>query len=179
MSVQSHYQQAIKFSTARHAAKQQKVPGTNLPYVVHLSNVAMEVIIAGSQTPGFDLDFAVQVALLHDTIEDTETIYQELSDTFGRTIADGVLALTKDATLPKEQRTMDSLTRIRKMPKEVWAVKLADRINNLQPPPGHWSKDKRLEYQNEARLILEILGEGNTYLAQRLRTLIIEYGEYL
>lgn len=179
MSIQSHYQHAIKFATSKHVTKHQKVPGTNLPYVVHLSNVAMEIFIAGLHTDDFDLEYAVQVALLHDTLEDTETTYQELSDTFGRAIADGVQALTKDKGLPKEQRTRNCLTRIRKRPKEVWAVKLADRITNLQPPPGHWSKDKRLIYQNEARLILEILGEGNVYLAERLRMSIKDYSEYL
>ncbi len=179
MSIQSHYQYAIKYATSKHAEKHQKVPGTNLPYVVHLSNVAMEIFMAAVHTDDFNVEYAVQVALLHDTIEDTETTYQELSYTFGRIIADGVQALTKDATLPKEQRTMDSLNRIRKMPNEVWAVKLADRITNLQPPPGHWSKNKRLGYQNDARLILETLSKGNAYLAERLRTSIIEYSEYL
>jgi len=98
------------------------VPGTNLPYVVYLSNVAMEIFMAAMHTDDFDLEFAIHLALLHDTIEDTETTHEELSVAFGRTIADGVQALTKDATLPKEQRTMDSLNRIRKMPQEVWAL---------------------------------------------------------
>lgn len=43
-------------------------PGTNLPYVVHLSNVAMEIIIASFNSDNFSLGLAVQVALLHDTI---------------------------------------------------------------------------------------------------------------
>lgn len=61
----------------------------------------MEVIIAGSQTPGFDLDLALQVALLHDTLEDTETTFGEVSEMFGPDIAAGVLALTKNDTLPR------------------------------------------------------------------------------
>ena len=67
MDIQTHYQAAIKFASAKHAEKGQKVPGTNLPYDVHISNVAMEILIAGSNTPDFDTAFAVQVALLHDT----------------------------------------------------------------------------------------------------------------
>lgn len=98
------------------------VPGTNLPYVVHLSNVAMEIFMAAMHTDDFDLEFAIQLALLHDTIKDTETTHEELLDTFGRTIAEGVQALTKNKGLPKEQRTRNCLNRIRKMPKEVWAL---------------------------------------------------------
>ncbi|MBZ5857607.1 hypothetical protein [Flavihumibacter profundi] len=47
------------------------MPGSDLPYVVHLSNVTMGIIIAGFHTENFDTAFAIQVALLHDTIEDT------------------------------------------------------------------------------------------------------------
>ena len=59
MEAQTLYQQAIKFATAKHLEKEQKVPGTDLPYVVHLSNVAMEIIIAAAYSDNFDLDFAV------------------------------------------------------------------------------------------------------------------------
>src|SRR5262245_12486010 len=93
MAQQDKYQIAIKFSAEKHGT--QKVPGTSLSYVVHLSNVAMEIIVASNHTPGFDLELAVQVALLHDTIEDTATTYDEVKDKFGAPVADGVSALTK------------------------------------------------------------------------------------
>jgi guanosine-3',5'-bis(diphosphate) 3'-pyrophosphohydrolase len=178
-SIQSHYQTAIKFATAKHVAQNQLVKGSNLPYVVHLSNVAMETMIAATHTEGFDLDYAVQVALLHDTIEDTETTYEEIAERFGKPIADGVLALSKDETLHKDQQTQDSLNRVKKLRKEVWAVKLADRITNLQVPPSDWNKQKRIAYREDARLILKELKEGNRYLAERLEEVIEGYSEYL
>ena len=95
MQVQHLYQEAIKFATSKHLEKDQKVPGTNLPYVVHLSNVAMEIMIAASNSENFDLGFAVQVALLHDTIEDTSTKIEELENKFGADIAQAVLALIR------------------------------------------------------------------------------------
>src|SRR5687767_6146824 len=140
MEVQALYQEALKFATAKHLEKDQKVPGTDLPYVVHLSNVAMEIIVAAANSNNFNLGFAVQVALLHDTLEDTSTDFQELENKFGIEIAKAVSALTKNSELPKEQRMHDSLTRIKKLQSEVWAIKLADRITNLQPPPVHWDK---------------------------------------
>ena len=155
------------------------VPGTDLPYVVHLSNVAMEVMIANSFTPNFNLGLAVQVALLHDNIEDTKTSFTDLKNKFGESVAYAVAALTKNKALPDEEQMADSLRRIKEQPYEVWAVKLADRITNLQPPPSHWDNAKKIKYQKEAQIILEALGSGNDYLAKRLDQKIIEYHNYI
>jgi len=179
MEAQTLYQEAIKFATAKHLEKKQKIPGTNLPYVVHLSNVAMEIIIASSNSDNFDLGFAVQVALLHDTIEDTSTNLSELENKFEAEIAKAVFALTKNSELPKEQQMPDSLRRIKKLQSEVWAVKLADRITNLQQPPSNWDNTKKIKYQKEAQRILNELKDGNDFLAKRLEAKIEEYGNYL
>ena len=176
MKTQSLYQKAIKFAAAKHAEQNQTVPGTNLPYVVHLSNVAMEILIASFNTDDFDLGFAVQVALLHDTIEDTCTTFDELETEFGTYIAEAVQVLTKNTDLPKEQQMNDSMKRIKSMSPEVWAVKLADRITNLQPPPPHWNDDRKIMYREEAKLILSELKDGNDFLARRLERKIEEYG---
>ena len=178
MEIQKLYQDAIKFASAKHAEKGQKVPGTNLPYDVHISNVAMEILITGFNTPNFNTAFAVQVALLHDTIEDTATDFQELENKFGIEIAKAVSALSKKQDLQKDLQMKDSLDRIKEMPSEVWAVKLADRITNLQPPPSHWDYAKKIKYHMEAQSILDALGSGNTYLASRLSVKIKEYEHY-
>jgi len=182
--VPTAYQQAIVFAARWHETQNQKVPGTELPYVVHLSNVAMEVMQAAAHTPGFDLLLAVQAALLHDVLEDTPCTFTEVEERFGLKVALAVLALTKPKqpqgqnqdSAAKHEQMEDSLSRIRYMPKEVWAVKLADRITNLQPPPPHWTKSKALAYRDEARLILETLGAGNEWLGKRLGEKIEAYG---
>jgi len=173
--VQTLYQDAIKFATSKHEEKGQKVKGTELPYVVHLSNVAMEILVASFHTKNFNVNFAAQVALLHDIIEDTEATFDEVRERFGEDIAIGVLALSKDEKLPKDKQISDSLARIKKLQKEVWAVKLADRITNLQPPPAEWTDTKIQDYAEQARIILEELRDGNPYLAERLDAKISEY----
>ncbi len=178
MDIQTHYQDAIKFAVSKHTEKGQKVPGTNLPYDVHLSNVAMEILIAGFNTPGFNTAFAVQVALLHDTIEDTATKPHELENKFGLEVAQAVSALSKDNKLPKDIQMKDCLDRIKALQPEVWAVKLADRITNLQPPPPHWELLKKIKYRNESIMIFDALGSANTYLASRLSDKIKEYEHY-
>lgn len=119
MEIQTLYQEAIKFATTKHLERKQLVPGTELPYVVHLSNVAMEILIAGPKTTNFDLGFAVQVALLHDTMEDTATTHEELEISFGSEVAKALSALSKNSNLPKEQQMADSLNRIKKLKPEV------------------------------------------------------------
>ena len=179
MDIQTIYQNTLKYSTAKHQSISQTIPGTNLPYVVHLSNVAMEILIASIYTANFDLELAIQVALLHDVMEDTPTTYEELKVKFGKQVADAVSALTKNIQLPKEAQMADSLYRISGQPHEIWSVKLADRITNLQKPPSHWSNEKKIKYHAEARTILDALVSGNAYLSARLSSKIAEYKNYL
>ena len=73
---QDLYQTAIKFAGEKH--KHQTVPGTESNYLQHISNVAMEILMAYAHAKDFDVDFAVQTAILHDTIEDTNATYEEL-----------------------------------------------------------------------------------------------------
>ena len=54
-------------------------------------------------------------------------------------------------------------------------VKMADRITNLQPPPKGWSKEKIVEYHNEAKMIYESMRGADTMLAERLKKKIIDY----
>lgn len=175
MSLQETYQTTIQFATHKHAKINQTIPGTDLPYVVHLSNVAMEILVAAGQSESFNTGFAVQLALLHDVLEDTGTTFEELSEKFGKVVAEGVMALTKNAELPKDERMADSLERIRQQPREVWAVKLADRITNLQQPPHFWTPEKIEKYRQEATMILKELRGGNPYLENRLQSKIENY----
>src|SRR5688572_18850309 len=87
------YLRALRFAAERHAT--QLVPGTSLPYVVHLSSVAAEVMRGITVEPVDDPDLAVACALLHDVMEDTVTTYDELLGAFGADVANGVAALTK------------------------------------------------------------------------------------
>ncbi|MBO0593435.1 bifunctional (p)ppGpp synthetase/guanosine-3',5'-bis(diphosphate) 3'-pyrophosphohydrolase [Cellulophaga sp. E16_2] len=171
---QELYQEAIKFAGEKH--REQKVPGTNSNYIVHISNVAMEVLMAYNFDKNFDINFAIQVAILHDTLEDTSAEFEEIKIKFGASVAKAVLALTKDETIQqKRDRMVDSLNRINKLEKEVGLVKIADRITNLQCPPNYWDKDKIKNYCIEAKLISTMLKGKNTYLHNRLDSKILAY----
>ena len=176
MDLQDYYQKAIKFAAEAH--KDQKIPGSEMSYMVHLSNVAMEILMASQQSPGFDRQFAIQVALLHDLLEDTSTSFDDIREKFGTNIARAVLALTKNEALPATEQIPDSLSRIKLEPKEVWAVKLADRISNMQKPPKHWETNQIINYKKMAGIILLQLKGGNEYLEKRLHQKIIAYDQF-
>ena len=63
----------------------------------------------------------------------------------------------------------DSLERFRKQPREIWCVKLADRIANLREPPAHRTQGKRRAYAEEGEMIRQALGEASALLDAQLR----------
>lgn len=165
---------AWQFAAQVHNA--QRVPGSDQPYLKHLGMVAMEVFGAHAIQPVGDLSLAVRCAILHDTIEDQDVRHAELVERFSQAVADGVLALSKSPDLPKAEAMADSLRRIQAQPREVWCVKLADRISNLQTVPGHWTPEKCATYRAEAQQILDALGSAHAALAERLAAKIAAYG---
>lgn len=179
MFSQENFIEILNFAALAHG--EQKTP-KGLPYLAHITCVAMEVINAceKSSLDEAKANLAISCALLHDVIEDTDITYDELYMKFGEDIANGVEALTKDTTLSSKQAQMkDSIERLLTQPYEVQMVKLADKITNLQAPPEHWDNEKIKKYQKEASLILSCLGNSNIYLANRLKEKIEDYRNYI
>lgn len=173
---QDQFARTLDFAVKAHG--DQRVPGSGAPYVVHLVKVATEVLRGFAETRDFDVDLAVTCALLHDSLEDAGVAPETLARDFGDAVAAGVMALTKDDSLEKSLRMADSLRRLALQPRAVQLVKLADRITNLEPPPPGWSRDKRVAYRDEARLILDALGQAHAPLAQRLAARIDAYARF-
>jgi (p)ppGpp synthase/HD superfamily hydrolase len=174
---QESYIKAYKFAALAHQG--QKVPGTKIPYIQHLSFVSMETIAALNIETERDGNLAIQCAILHDTIEDTNTTFEQIKTEFGEAVANGVLALSKDSSLEKSLQISDSLCRIKERSPEIWMVKLADRITNLQLPPQHWNQDKIIRYREEAIIIYEALKDASSCLASRLAGKIENYKNFI
>ncbi len=174
-----NYLKAWNFASKAHNG--QRLTGSDVPYITHIGLVTMEVLTAIHHSNHVaSPDLAVQCALLHDTIEDTGCSYEDIYSTFGLAVAEGVAALSKNKQLrTKPEQMRDSLQRIKRQPHEVWMVKLADRITNLQPPPAHWDQEKIITYREEAEIILAELGTADPFLAKRLQNKITSYPCYL
>jgi (p)ppGpp synthase/HD superfamily hydrolase len=169
-----NYKRTLEFATKAHG--KQETP-TGFPYVVHLTSVATEVL--GSFMNGyksFDINLSINCALLHDTIEDTLTTYENINEYFGKTVADGVMALTKNKNfITKQEQMEDSIKRLIEQPIEVQLVKLADRITNLSSTPSNWNEKKKNKYLNESNIIYNNLKNSNEYLSKRLKNKIDNY----
>ncbi|QEL19393.1 HD domain-containing protein [Limnoglobus roseus] len=90
--------EAVAFAARAHKNQIRKDKET--PYVSHVFRVALTV----SQVFGFHQPTLIAAAVLHDTIEDTTTDYDDLLEKFGEEVARIVVALTKDMRLPEEER---------------------------------------------------------------------------
>ena len=174
---------AWHFATQKHTSQTYggHEEGIHIDYLNHLGLVTMEIMWCLSHTQQrYNADVMIQCAILHDTIEDTNTTYAELESVFGREVANGVLALTKNKEAGgKELQMKDSLNRILNTSAEISTVKVADRITNLYRPPYYWNKTKIESYIHEARIIHETLTNADEGMRQRLQQKIDAYHVYL
>jgi len=165
------------YNFAAKAHGDQKLPGSDLPYMVHISLVCMEVMALQEVEPMDNPDLALQCAALHDVVEDIKIPLSNIRKEFGAKVADGVEALSKKKCLLF--KISNYLKKIKAQPKEIWIVKLADRITNLQPPPVTWTKEKVMKYLGESRIILEILRDASPYMSARLEKKIADYEKFI
>ncbi|SVE44770.1 uncharacterized protein METZ01_LOCUS497624, partial [marine metagenome] len=90
---------AAHFSAQKHSTQRRKDENAS-PYINHPISVALAI----AQIGGVDDPEILAAALLHDTLEDTETTPEELEDEFGKKVCEYVLDVTDDKTLPKDER---------------------------------------------------------------------------
>lgn len=157
---------AWRLAATAHAG--QTYGAERFPYLYHVGLVALELEPGLRADPTLDADFATLCAVLHDVIEDSPATRDDIAARFGDRVADGVLALSKNPSLPASEQLRDSVERIRRQPREVWLVKLADRIANMSKPKSHWSRERALAYADDGQMIRDRLGDASPLLAARL-----------
>lgn len=127
-SLQQTYQpllEAASFAARAHHGQLRKDGKT--PYASHPSRVALVV------RDVFEVSDRqiITAALLHDTIEDTTTDFDDLAEKFGGDVALWVAALSKDKRLPETQREAAYMRQLQQAPWQVHVCKLADIFDNL------------------------------------------------
>lgn len=145
--------QALAFAAERHA-KQRRKDAAASPYINHPIAVANALATAGIDDP-----ITLCAALLHDTLEDTATTADELRCLFGDAVADVVLELTDDKSLPKGERKRLQIAHAAAKSERARLVKLADKISNLHDlalcPPQDWSDQDRQAYCRWAKSVVD------------------------
>jgi len=104
-------------------------------------------------------------ALLHDTLEDTETTPAEIEAEFGARVCSIVLEVTDDKSLDKQVRKDEQVRKAPYKSPEAKLVKLADKTCNLRDllagPQSDWPQSRLLEYTEWAARVVEgIRGEN-------------------
>jgi len=154
---------AYHFAAAKHVGQRRKGEAEE-PYVNHLTEVADLVARA---TGGADVDVIV-AAVLHDTVEDTETSFEEIADRFGKRVAGLVAEVTDDKTLLKAERKRLQIEHAARASQGAKIIKLADKTSNLRAmafsPPKGWPAARRAEYLDWARQVVAGCRGANAWL---------------
>ena len=136
---------ATGFAAWKHTGQFRKGEGKT-PYIHHPVEVAAILSEAGAVE---DSDL-LQAALLHDTIEDTDTHREEVESHFGSRVCSIVLEVTDDKLLQKQERKAAQIAHAPHLSIEAQSLKLADKISNVFDvafsTPVDWPPERRLAY---------------------------------
>jgi guanosine-3',5'-bis(diphosphate) 3'-pyrophosphohydrolase len=145
---------ALAFAAEKHRNQRRKDEAAS-PYINHPISLAHLLATSGAVSDSVVL----QAALLHDTIEDTETTFGELVEHFGPEVASVVQELTDDKALPRARRKEMQVEHASQKSPKAACVKLADKTCNLRDvaktPPAGWSLERRREYFDWAKRVVD------------------------
>ena len=147
---------ALAFAARQHRDQRRKDKQAT-PYINHPIELAELLINEGQVT---DVN-VITAAILHDTVEDTETTIQELETRFGSGIAGIVREVTDNKALPKTERKRLQIENAASCSDAAKLVKLADKICNLRDmlahPPHDWPQERIRAYFDWALAVIQEL----------------------
>lgn len=165
---------AVFYATHAHNRAVPNYDPNGKSFTAHFTCVALNALNF-SLDEDIDREFLVTVALLHDTIEDTDVTYDDLKTNFGVKVAEAVKALSRNEEIDYYKQIPDCIERIKKQPKEVAIVKMADRLFNIRERYAKWTKEKQDKYKAEAQFICDELGYNCEQMKNELQRAIDEY----
>jgi guanosine-3',5'-bis(diphosphate) 3'-pyrophosphohydrolase len=155
--------EAADFAAERHRGQTRKGADA-APYINHPLEVSRVLCEEGGVT---DPEL-IAAALLHDTIEDTPTVYDDLAERFGERVAGLVVELTDDKRLPKQARKLEQVRHAPGLSPGAKLVKLADKLCNLreiiESPPASWSAARRADYFTWSKEVVDGVRGANPAL---------------
>lgn len=159
----SFFLKALNFSARKHRHQRRKDEAAS-PYINHPIDVANILWTVGDI---HDLPTVI-AAILHDTLEDTDTTPEELRATFGEEILGLVLEVSDDKSLPKQERKQNQIAHSPHLSRRAQQIKLADKISNVHDiafaPPDRWPPERRIDYLTWAEAVIDGLRGANKKL---------------
>jgi guanosine-3',5'-bis(diphosphate) 3'-pyrophosphohydrolase len=162
-SIESQLFEALAFAAHKHRAQRRKDVEAS-PYINHPIALARTLAVEGGVTDTRTLIAAV----LHDTVEDTDTTFEEIGAMFGAEVADIVREVTDDTKLDKAERKRLQIEHAPHVSKRAALVKLADKTSNLRDvasnPPHGWPLERKRAYFDWAKAVIDELPPVNKRL---------------
>jgi len=166
---------AIDFSAKKHRDQRRKDP-EKTPYINHPIGVAHSLAHEGKVE---DIN-VLKAAILHDTVEDTDTTIEEVKEVFGATVAGIVAEVTDEKGLPTAERKRLQVVNASKKSREAKLVKLADKLYNLRDldrvTPEGWTQQRVEEYFLWAAQVVKGCRGTNEALEKELDELFHKHG---
>ncbi|XP_053573678.1 guanosine-3',5'-bis(diphosphate) 3'-pyrophosphohydrolase MESH1 [Bombina bombina] len=167
--------EAVNFAAEKHKCQRRK-DVEKTPYINHPIGVARIL----SHEAGVTDVAVLQAALLHDTVEDTNTSFTEIEEKFGKEVQGIVEEVTDDKTLPKLERKQKQIDHAPHCSYKSKLVKLADKLYNLRDlnrsSPEGWSQQRVQEYFQWASEVVKGLRGTNSALEKELDQLFKDRG---
>ena len=165
---------AAQFAALKHKDQLRKGSG-DIPYIVHLITTALLIAEVG----GVNDQDILAAALLHDTLEDTETTAEELTAAFGEKIYRLVEEVSDDKSLEKAVRKRLQIEHAPELSSEAVLIKIADKISNVtdltNSPPVKWDLAQRKEYIDWAEAVINNCPKVNGALEKHFAE-VVELG---
>lgn len=160
---------AANFAAERHRHQRRKDEHAS-PYINHPLHVAHLL----SEVGGINDAQIIVAALLHDTIEDTDTTPTQIADLFGERVRDLVMEVSDNTQLVSLERKRLQIDRAPLLSHGAVLIKLADKTSNIrdiiQSPPRGWSIDRRQRYVDWAQAVVDRCQPANAALESLFRT---------
>jgi guanosine-3',5'-bis(diphosphate) 3'-pyrophosphohydrolase len=168
--------EAINFAAKKHRREKRK-GADGEPYINHPLEV-LNLLTGVGKVEDFDVLIA---AVLHDTIEDTETTEEEIKKLYGAKVSKMVMELTDDKTLPKAERKQLQIEHAPKASIGAKQIKLCDKISNIRDiienPPDGWTDKRRCEYVEWGEKVVAGLRGANENLEKRFDEIVAKAHE--
>lgn len=167
---------AVAFAAEKHQEQVRKT-AKKTPYFIHPLGVTYYVMKIGQV---YDSEVLI-AALLHDTLEDNLSTAEEITERYGKSVADYVSELTDNKALPLKERKKQQIIHAFHQSKGAAVIKFADKLHNLgtlmKDPPEGWNQDRMDQYFQWAQAVIDNLPQVNDPLKLAVHKRIAKYWE--
>ncbi len=120
----------------------------------------------------------LMAAVLHDTVEDTETTFTDLTEKFGKRVSNLVAEVTDDRSLPKHERKRQQVEHSPTLTDKAKMIKIADKTCNVKDigsnPPAGWDGKRRKQYFEWAEAVVAGCSGANSQLEDYFHKCVAE-----